>query len=147
MTTSPFGPVMVAEALPDLKAGLGTLSQEGWTQGSYRDETGAFCSLGALDYYANRRFGELNYSAVRVLAQAIRNSGWAPVPDNHDEGVPFAEWSASAVVGRWNDEDGRTWPEVQTMWETAIKTAETFSPHSTVNVVPTGKLDPTANQG
>lgn len=111
---STFTPAIRTDALTDLVEGLENLRGYGWTQGSYSNDEGAYCSLGALQ--------SDGAPGTYFLAQAIRESGWTPIASSHDH--PFSEWGAAGVLIAWNDVEGRTWEQVEAMWIAAIKLAQ-----------------------
>lgn len=111
MTDIAFTPTTLSP-LEDLKAGLARLIADGWVQGYYECEDGC-CATGALQ--------DADYSAgVPYLRTAIIETGW--------EGEyllsPVTEWADASVVIRYNDSDGRTWPEIRAVYEAAIELAQ-----------------------
>lgn len=98
--------------LEDLTMGLAKLRSLGWIQGVYYDDDGC-CATGALY--------NVDYSAgMPYLKEAILDSGWMPVSDVLTD--PHS-WGSASVVIQWNDTPGRTWEEVEAVFEAAIELA------------------------
>lgn len=71
-------------------------------------------SIGPTDVRACR------WCAIGAVRAAAAPMGWGKWNDSLD----LLGQVVGAIISRWNDEDGRTWEQVQDAFERAIKHAE-----------------------
>lgn len=110
---APFVPPALTP-LADLTQGLDKLTADGWTQNAYEDDNGC-CASGALQ--------DRDCSAgMPYLRDAILATGWEGEDPDLNVSDP-CDWGYASVVIRWNDQKGRTWPEVKAIYEAAIELA------------------------
>lgn len=92
------------------------IENRGWTQGTYADENGCVCLIGACTVAYGSTTGNIDSNNINVLAGKFEKTNYLAILDNilmNTENRTYYPKNSYYTVINWNDEKGRTVEEVK----------------------------------